>query len=76
MLAPEEYKKLAGLVPLPEAGSKENVNSDLVDTGPQALTEAAKEAIRKAARKRAQESESKENEDSVSDEEDAESSES
>ena len=51
-LEPEEYKKLAGLVPLPET-TKEEV---AIESGPEALTEAAKEVIRKAAQKRSAES--------------------
>lgn len=66
MIAPEEYKKLAGLVPLPETEKKESLDPD--DTGAQALTDAAKAAIRKAAAKKSVESddedEDQENEDS------------
>jgi len=65
MIAPEEYKKLAGLVPLPETTKKESLDPD--DTGAQALTDAAKAAIRKAAAKKSAEpgddDEESENED-------------
>lgn len=54
MIAPEEYKKLAGLVPVPETGKKDVVDPD--ETGARALTDAAKEAIRKAAAKKSAES--------------------
>ena len=53
MIAPEEYKKVAGLVPLPDIDSKDKDPSE--DTGVDALSEAAKEAIRKAARKKSAE---------------------
>lgn len=57
MIAPEEYKKVAGLVPLPEIDSKK---TEAIDTGADALSEAAKAAIRKAASKNSEESESNE----------------
>lgn len=60
MIAPEEYKKVAGLVPMPETAKKEVLDPD--ETGAQALTDAAKEAIRKAAAKKSAESDH-ENED-------------
>jgi len=54
MIAPEEYKKVAGLVPLPEIDSKK---SEPAESGTDALSEAAKAAIRKAAIKNSDESE-------------------
>ncbi len=52
MIAPEEYKKLAGLVPLPETEEKPEPE----ETGAEALTEAAKAAIRKSAAKKSADS--------------------
>lgn len=60
MIEPEEYKKLAGLVPLPEPGKKEIVDPD--ESGAQALADAAKDVIRKSAAKKSAES-SDQNED-------------
>lgn len=54
MLDSEEYKKLAGLVPLPETTPKDSPDKE---SGSEALTEAAKDAIRKAALKRSGENE-------------------
>ena len=51
VLDSEEYKKLAGLVPMPEATTN-TADSSLKESGPEALNEAAKEVIRKAALKR------------------------
>lgn len=54
MIAPEEYKKVAGLVPLPEIDSTENTVPG--ETGAAALSEAAKEVLQKAARKNSDDS--------------------
>ena len=48
MIAPDEYKKVAGLVPMPETESNDD---PAIESGAEALTEAAKEAIRKSASK-------------------------
>ncbi len=66
VLDSEEYKKLAELVPMPEAAPKKDAVPK--ESGPKALTEAAKEVIRKASLKRSNET-SRENEDSNSAEE-------
>lgn len=47
----DEYKKLTGLVPLPNTETG-NAVVDVADGGAEALTAAAKEAIRRAAEKR------------------------
>lgn len=52
MIEPDEYKKLAGLVPLPETEAKPEPE----ETGAEALTEAAKAAIKKAAKKKSADS--------------------
>lgn len=67
MIAPEEYKKLAGLVPLPETEAKEKPDPD--ETGVHALTEAAKSAIRKSAAQKSEEP-AGENEDQENDQSD------
>lgn len=51
-----EYKKLTGLVPLPDTDTK-NEDPVTAEGGAHALTEAAKEAIRRAAASRESESE-------------------
>lgn len=80
VLDPDEYKKLASLVPMPEIETKQAEASVDAATGPVALTEAAREALRKAAQERAaksgQNEDQKKKSDSDATEEDAQSSES
>ncbi|QEG24416.1 hypothetical protein [Mariniblastus fucicola] len=54
VIGADEYKKVAGLVPLPEVDAKEPTEG--LEGGVDALSEAAKAAIRKAALKKADES--------------------
>jgi hypothetical protein len=74
MLDSEEYKKLAGLVPMPEVATN-TADAAVKESGSEALTEAAKEAIRKAALKRSSDS-SEENDETDFDLEDDQSTES
>jgi len=54
MIAPEEYKKVAGLVPLPEIESEKPIGAG--ETGAAALSEAARAALKKSALKNAKDS--------------------
>jgi len=54
MIAPEEYKKVAGLVPLPELEKKDSVVP--VETSAEALSDAARAALMKASGKNSEES--------------------
>ena len=53
VIDPDEYRKLAELVPLPETESKDKPAPDKksVETGPAALAEAAREVIKNSAAK-------------------------
>lgn len=55
MIAPEEYTKVAGLVPLPETDSAAKAAPDAM-SGAGALSEAAKAALKKAALKNSDDS--------------------
>lgn len=55
MIAPDEYTKVAGLVPLPEIDSSAKAASDGM-SGAGALSEAAKDALKKAALKNSDDS--------------------
>lgn len=66
MIAPEEYKKVAGLVPLPELEKKDTAVVP-AETKADALSDAARAALMKAAAKNSEESTNVE-EDSESDE--------
>ena len=75
MLDSEEYKKLAGLVPLPETKTKVGEEVTFKESGPDVLAAAAKDVIRKAALKQANDS-AEENDESNSEQEDDQSTES